>query len=362
MVTISVERDTSGLEDVSMGWFGWASRPVLQLATVTTLLLTPLPSLAGTTLQNIVERDYLVCGIDASAAGFAEADADGLWSGFDVDYCRAVAAAIFGTGSKVRFRSVGVIEGLAALTNKEVDVLSRAVSWSAHLEAGLGLRFVGVSFFSGQGLLVRRDLGVASALELSGIKICVGGLPDVETNVVDYFTSRDMTFEIVPFDRDEEASSAYDKGKCDAYSADVPRLAAVRRSLAKPTDHQILSDDLSREPLGPVVRKGDDQWFDVNRWTLNALIAAEEMGVTAENAGTLAASGTSAVKHLLGTEGGIGEQLGIRKSWGFDIIREVGNYGELFERNLGVAKGLGLERHHNQLWSRGGLIFAPALF
>ena len=313
------------------------------------------------TLDSVKDRGYLVCGVNSALPGFSSPDANGQWVGFDVDYCRAVAAAVFGDTTKVRYRTVSRQEGYQALQAREVDVLSRSISWSADLESLLGLRFVGVTFFDGQALLVRKELGVSSVLELSGTKVCVNSTLDFETNVVDYFTRRNMPFEILPFDRDEDALKAYDAHKCDVFTADTVTLTTFRERLAKPADHTILPEAISNEPLGPVIRQGDEQWYDVSRWTLYAMIAAEDLGLSSLNIKELRERGSSAIKHLLGSEGEIGPHLGLDIHWADHVIALVGNYAEVFDRNLGIASGIGLPRGFNNLWSHGGLLYAPAI-
>ena len=315
----------------------------------------------GGTLGTVRDRGYLVCGVNDALPGFSAADAGGQWVGFDVDFCRAVAAAVFDNATKVKFRAVGAKEGFSALNAHEVDVLARNVSWSADLETVLGLRFVGTTFFDGQALLVRKELGVSSALELSGTKICVNTTLDFETNVVDYFTRRNMPFEVVPFDRDEDALKAYDAKKCDVLTANIATLTAFRQRLAVSADHAILPETISNDPLGPVIRQGDEQWLDISRWTLYAMIAAEELGISSANIGELKVTGGQAVKHLLGVEGEIGPHLGLDLHWADSVIRLVGNYSEVFDRNLGMASGIGLPRGFNNLWSKGGLLYAPAI-
>jgi len=314
---------------------------------------------SAATLDDVKAKGFVQCGVSQGLPGFSNPDASGAWSGIDVDYCRAVAAAIFGKANAVKFTPLSAKERFTALQSGEVDILSRNTTWTMTRDTSLGLNFAGVTYYDGQGFMVRKDLGVASALELSGASVCTNTGTTTELNVSDYFRSNKLEYEIVAFEKADEVVAAYDAGRCDVYTTDASGLYAQRLKLANPGDHIVLPEIISKEPLGPVVRQGDDQWFNIAKWVLNALINAEELGLTQDNVGSMMGSDNPSVKRLLGEEGTYGEYIGLGNDWAVNAIKAVGNYGELYNRNVGPETTLGIERGINRLWSDGGLIYAP---
>ena len=290
---------------------------------------------AASTLEAVKAKGFIQCGVSQGLPGFSNADDSGNWTGLDVEMCRAVAAAVFGDGSKVKFSPLSAKQRFTALSSGEVDILSRNTTWTMTRDTQLGLNFAGVNYYDGQGMMVPTALGVKSATELDGANICTNTGTTTELNITDYFRSNNMSFNLIAFEKADEVVAAYDAGRCDVYTTDRSGLAAKRGKLTNPDAHVVLPEIISKEPLGPVVRQGDDQWFNIVRWTLNALINAEEMGITQANA--LARSkGTEnpAVKRLLGQEGKFGEELGLSSDWALNAIQAVGNYGESYERNV----------------------------
>ena len=324
-------------------------------------LLGLVQAAAAQTLEFVRERGFLVCGVSEGVPGFSITDASGKWSGYDVDFCRAVAAAVIGDAAKVKFRPLTAGEAENALRMGEVDILARSVAWHISLETEAALRFVGVTFFDGKALIVRRDLGIISALELSGTKICVLAGAKTESSVADYFTAKKMPVELVTFERAGDARAAYEAKSCDAYVTDVSRINSERLELAAPDEHVVLPEVLSKEPLGPVVRQGDDQWLTIVQWTLFTLINAEELGITTENIDALVFSQSPMVLRLTELDTRFSTALGLDPKWTYTVIKAVGNFGEIFDRNLGVKSVLGLTRGFNALWRNGGLIYAPEL-
>lgn len=313
------------------------------------------------TLTAIKQRGHLNCGVNQGLVGFAYTDNRGAWRGFDVDFCRATAAAIFGDPDAVRFVPLTAEQRFEALRDGRVDVLWRNTSWTMSRDTGGELSFAGINYFDGQGFLVRRTLNLNSAAELNGARICVQTGSTTELNVEDYFRTRGIEFRPVTVKTEEEARQAYAREECDAFTADISALAAARTTLANPQQHAILPDVISKEPLGPVVRRGDDQWTAVIRWTLNALILGEELGVTKANVAALARdSQEPRIRRLLGEEGEFGPSLGLSRTWARDAIAAGGNYGEIFDRNLGQQSALNLARGLNAQWSArpSGLIYA----
>jgi general L-amino acid transport system substrate-binding protein len=314
---------------------------------------------AATTLDTVRERGALRCGVSTGLAGFSLVDSQGRWSGLDVEFCRAIAAAVLGDTKKVEFVPLSAQQRFTALQSGEVDVLSRNTTWTLKRDAALGFNFTGVTFYDGQGFMVHRELGVAKVEGLDGAAICVQPGTTTELNLADTFRARGLAFEPVVIESIEEATSAYFSGRCDAFTADASSLAAIRATNAPdPAAHLILKERISKEPLSPLVRHGDDQWFDIVKWVINATIAAEEKGITAANIDSFLKSRDPTVHRLLGRTPGMGEALGLDAQWAARAIRQVGNYGEIFERNVGVDTPLGLERGLNDLWTRGGLIYA----
>jgi general L-amino acid transport system substrate-binding protein len=321
----------------------------------------------ATTLEDVQARGTLNCGVTTGLAGFAAPDDAGVWTGLDVDMCRAVAAAVLGDANAVKYVPTTAKERFTALQSGEVDLLARNTTWTFSRDVQLGFEFAGINYYDGQGFMVRKDLGVTSALELNGASVCVQTGTTTELNMADYFRANNMELNSVVFEKNEEARQAYDEGRCDAYTTDASGLAAERSVLADPSAHIILPEIISKEPLGPLVRHGDNQWGDIVRWTLNSMIIAEEFGVTSENVDEMKSSDNPEVQRLLGVEvveegqSRMGSMLGLSDEWAYNIIAQVGNYGESFEANVGVKTPLGLARGLNQLWSKGGLMYAPPM-
>src|SRR5579875_962757 len=313
------------------------------------------------TLKTVKDRGLLVCGANGTLAGFGRPDAQGTWTGHDVDVCRAIAAAIFNDADKVKFVPLSAKDRFTALQSGEVDVLVRNTTWTSSRDTSLGLNFTGVDYYDGQGFMVRKSLKVNSALDLNGASVCVQQGTTTELNLADYFRAHNMQLKSVTFATANEAVKAYDAGCCDTDTTDASGLAAERLRLANPNDHVILPEIISKEPLGPAVRHGDDQWFDIVKWVLFAMINAEELGVNSKNVDEMLKSTNPDVKRLLGTEGNYGEQLGLTKDWVVRIVRLVGNYGEIFERNVGSGSPLKIDRGLNKLWNKGGIQYAPPI-
>ena len=323
------------------------------------LLLASTTLVSAQTLDAVQEKDFIQCGVSQGLPGFSNPDEDGNWSGIDVDFCRGVAAAVFGDPDKVKYTPLSAKERFTALQSGEVDVLSRNTTWTLTRDSALGLNFAGVNYYDGQGFMVRTDLGVNSALELNGASVCTNIGTTTELNLADYFRANDMDYELVAFEKADEVVAAYDAGRCDVYTTDQSGLAAQRLKLTEPGAHKVLPEVISKEPLGPVVRHGDDQWLDIVKWTLYAMIEAEELGVNSANVEQMKAeSENPSIKRLLGTEGEMGEALGLPNQWAYNVIAQVGNYGEIYERNVGIETPLGLERGLNALWKDGGLMYA----
>lgn len=317
-------------------------------------------SLHAATLDGIKARGVLNCGVNPNLQGFAAKDAEGNWAGFDVDFCRALAAAVLGDPAKVNYVPLNAQQRFEALSLDQIDVLSRNTTWTMEREIRLPLRFPGISYHDGQGFIVKRLLGVTSALNLSGAAICFQTGTTNEANVEDFFREKEMVFQPVRFEKLDDLIKAFDEGKCDTFTTDVSVLYAVRLRLAKPDDAIVLQDVISKEPLGPVIRQGDEQWFNIVRWTLFALINAEEMGVTASSVEQFKADSKRAdIRRLLGVEGTFGADLGLDADWATRAIKATGNYGEIFERNLGKQTPLQINRGINALWNEGGLLYAP---
>ena len=307
-------------------------------------------------------KGFVQCGVNTGLAGFSLPDSKGVWRGVDVDLCRAVAAAVFGDAGKVRYTPLTAQQRFTALQSGEVDVLARNTTWTLSRDTSLGLNFVGVNYYDGQGFMVHRKLNVKSAKQLNGATICLQPGTTNELNVADWFRANRMTFKPVVIEKLEEVLNAYLVGRCDVYTTDQSGLIALRGTrMPKPEEHVILPEIISKEPLGPTVRHGDDQWFDLVRWTHFAMLTAEELGVTKANLNDQMKSENPDVKRLLGTEGNAGEQLGLTKDWAVRIIRHVGNYGESFDRNVGQGSPLKIARGLNALWTKGGLQYAPPI-
>lgn len=311
------------------------------------------------TLNAVKARGMLNCGSNTGLAGFGIPDAQGNWTGLDVDYCRAMAAAIFNDPSKVKFVPLTAKDRFTALQSGDVDVLARNTTWTSSRDTSLGLNFAAINYFDGQGFIIRKNLKVNSALELSDAAVCVQQGTTTELNLADYFRANKMKLKTVTFATLDEAVKAYDTGRCDAYTTDASGLYAARLKLAVPDDHIVLPEIISKEPLGTAVRHGDDQWFDIVKWTHYAMLNAEELGISKSNVDDMMKSDNPDIKRLLGTEGSYGEQLGLTKDWAYRIIKLVGNYGEVFEKNVGQGSPLKIARGQNALWTKGGLQYAP---
>ncbi|MEE9588721.1 MAG: amino acid ABC transporter substrate-binding protein [Hyphomicrobiaceae bacterium] len=312
-------------------------------------------------LDDIKGKGHVQCGVSQGLPGFSTTDDQGNWTGIDVDVCRAIAAAVFGDASKAKFTPLSAKERFTALQSGEIDVLSRNTTWTMGRDTALGLNFAGVNYYDGQGFMVRKDLGVKSALELSGAAICTNTGTTTELNVADYFRANKLEYKVVAFEKADEVVAAYDAGRCDVWTTDRSGLAANRLKLANPDDHMVLPEIISKEPLGPVVRQGDDQWFNIVKWVLFAMINAEELGITSANVDDKRNSDDPSAKRMLGTEGDFGSKLGLSKDWAYNAIKHVGNYSEIYEKNVGPNTPLQLERGANALWNKGGLQYAPPI-
>jgi general L-amino acid transport system substrate-binding protein len=314
---------------------------------------------AQTTLDAVKSKGYVQCGVNTGLAGFSQPDSRGEWKGIDVDLCRAVAAAVLGDAGKVRFTPLTAQQRFTALQSGEIDVLSRNTTWTISRDTSLGLNFAGVLYYDGQGFMVPRKLNVKSARQLNGATVCVQPGTTTELNLADYFRANKMTFKPVVIEKLEEVLNAYFAGRCDVYTTDVSGLVAVRASRApNPADHVILPEVISKEPLGPVVRHGDDKWFDVVKWSLFAMLEAEELGLSSANIDQQMGSSNPSIQRFVGASGELGKGLGLDNKWAYRVVKQVGNYGESFARNL---KPLGFDRGLNNLWTQGGLMYAPPI-
>jgi len=329
------------------------------VAGAATVALTTSAALAAETLDAVKERGEVVCGVSTGLPGFSNPDESGAWSGIDVDVCRAVAAAVLGDAAKVKFVPLTAKERFTALQSGEIDVLSRNTTWTLTRDASLGLNFAGVNYYDGQGFLVKKDLGVTSATELDGASVCIQAGTTTELNLADYFRLKGMDYSPVVFDTSDQTVQGFGSGRCDVLTSDQSQLYALRTKLDDPDSAVVLPEVISKEPLGPVVRQGDDAWFNIVKWALFAQINAEELGVTSENVEEMKGSENPSVKRLLGTDGDMGEKLGLSADWAANIIAQVGNYGEMFERNVGQDTPLQISRGLNALWSDGGIQYAP---
>jgi general L-amino acid transport system substrate-binding protein len=313
------------------------------------------------TLKAVKERGTLNCGVSEGLPGFSAVDEKNTWTGFDVDFCRAVAAAIFDDPFKVTFMPLDTASRFAALQSNKIDVLSRNSTWTMSREGSLGLIFAGVAYYDGQGFLLRRDANIDTALELGGKTVCTQTGTTTELNLSDYFRAHNMDLKVLGFGTADETVKAYDDRKCDVLTSDVSQLYALRIKLAVPDSHIILPEVISKEPLAPAVRQGDDQWLNLIKWTLYSLINAEELGVKSKMIDDVLKSPDPNIKRLVGTEGEFGEQLGLTNDWVVRAVRAVGNYGEIYERNLGTQSKLSIPRGLNALWTQGGIQYAPPI-
>lgn len=330
-------------------------------ATLCTAVLLSLPVQAGKTLDTIKSRDQLVCGVNVALAGFSSADSEGKWSGIDVDYCKALAAAVLGDASKVKYVPLNAQQRFTALQSGEIDILSRNTTWTLTRDASLGVNFVGTIYYDGQGFMVKKALNVASAKELDGATVCVQSGTTTEKNLTDFARANKLDIKPLVFEKNEAATGAYHSGRCEAYTTDASGLAAERTVAKNPDEHLILPEIISKEPLGPLVRRGDDEFFAISKWVLNALIEGEEYGLTQANVDEKKTSDDPNIQRILGTAEDMGALLGLDKEWAYRVLKTTGNYGEIFERNVGKDSSLKLERGLNKLWNQGGILYAPPI-
>ena len=332
----------------------------LAAAAAAVVTLTATPAHAGKTIDASKARGQVICGVNPSLPGFAAADSQGNWTGFDVDVCKAVAATILNDATKVKWTPLNASQRFAALQAGEIDVLSRNTTWTLTRDASLGLNFTGVTYYDGQGFMVTKKSKITSAKQLKGATVCVQSGTTTEKNLADYSKAMKLNMKPVVFETQEATNKAYFTGRCQVYTTDASGLASVRNKEAtNPDDHLILPDLISKEPLGPSVRRGDDEWFAIVKWVVFALIEAEEYGITQANVDQMKSSTDPVVQRILGTSEDTGKLLGLDKEWAYRAIKAVGNYGEIFERNVGPKSTLKLPRGANNLWSKGGLVYAP---
>jgi len=310
-------------------------------------------------LQTVKERGFLICGVNSGLPGFAAQDEEGNWTGLDVDFCRAVSAAVFGDADKVEYIGLSAAERFPTLASRSIDVLSRNTTWTISRDVNLMFEFAGVSYYDGQGFLVPADLGISSATELDGAFVCITPETTSELNLNDYFVENNMQYKPIPVENTKEARAKLFASECDVFTTDASGLASARAGADNPEDWIVLPEIISKEPLGPLVRQGDQEWEDVVRWTLFAMINAEEMGITSENVDEMLSSKSKEVKRLLGEEGYMGPMLGLGMKFGYNIIKQVGNYGESFDKHIGPGTPLNLERGLNNLWNNGGILYVP---
>ena len=324
--------------------------------------LVPAFVLADTpTLEKVQSRDSVRCGVNAAQPGFSSLDDNDQYQGLDTDICRAVAAAALGDASKVDFVPLDSVERFTALQSGEVDLLSRTTTWSSSRDTTLGLQFTGVTYYDGQAFMVASDLGVQSAEELDGAAVCTQSGTTSELNLSDYFRINNMSYDAVVFDSPEQSIAGFEAGRCDVLSSDASQLYAQRMQLADPDMAVVLSEIISKEPLGPAVRQGDDQWFNIVKWSLFAMLNAEEYGVTSENVDEMVNSENPDIARLLGQDGNYGEGMGLEADWAYNIISQVGNYAEIYERNVGADSNFKIARGLNALWKDGGIQYAPPI-
>ena len=310
-------------------------------------------------LQTVKDRGYLICGVNAGLPGFSAADEEGNWTGLDVDFCRAVSAAVFGDADKVEFVGLNSAQRFPTLASRSIDILSRNTTWTISRDVNLMFEFAGVSYYDGQGFLVPVDLGITSATELDGAFVCITPETTSELNLNDYFAENNMQYVSVPVEGNKEAKAKLFAGECDVFTTDASGLSSARAGAETPSDWIVLPEIISKEPLGPLVRQGDQEWEDIVRWTLFAMINAEEMGITSKNVDEMLTSKSKEVKRLLGEDGYMGPMLGLGMKFGYNIIKQVGNYGESFNKNIGPGTPLNLERGLNNLWNNGGILYVP---
>ncbi len=338
-------------------------RTAVSLVLSVAMSVVPARALAGKTLDGVKQRGQVACGVNTSAPGFSATDSQGRWVGIDVDLCRAVAAAALGDAAKVRFVPLNSQQRFAALQAGEIDILSRNTTWTLTRDASLGIVFTGaVNYYDGEGFMVPKKLKVDSAKKLGGATVCVQAGTTTEKNVAEYFAAHDIKYKSVVFDTAEAIQAAFFAGRCQAYTTDMSDLAGARTHASNPGDYVVLPEVISKEPLGPAVRRGDDEWFQIVRWSFYAMVEAEELGLTQANADKIKTeSKDPALQRMLGVGEDTGKLLGLDKQWTYRIVKQVGNYGESFERNMGPNTPVGLPRGVNKLWTQGGLQYAPPL-
>ncbi|MFC5069708.1 amino acid ABC transporter substrate-binding protein [Flaviflagellibacter deserti] len=318
---------------------------------------------SAATLDSVKAKGFVQCGVNTGLPGFAAPDDKGNWTGLDVDYCKAVAAVVFGDSTKVKFTPLSAKDRFTALQSGEIDMLSRNTTWTMSRDTQMGLTFAGVNYYDGQGFIVKKALGVDSALKLDGASICVQSGTTTELNLADYFAGNNIKFTPVVFEKVDEVNAAYEAGRCDAMTTDASGLYAYRLTFQQPDAHIVLPEIISKEPLGPVVRAGDVQWLNIVKWTHDALLEAEEYGITSKNVDELKKSSTNPnVKRILAADDSkFGEAMGVPNTWAYTLIKQMGNYGEIFDRNVGAGSPLKIERGLNALWSKGGLQYSPPI-
>lgn len=323
-------------------------------------ILVPTVAIAST-LETVQSRDSVRCGVNAAQPGFSSLDDNDQYRGLDTDVCRAIAAAALGDASKVDFVPLDSVERFTALQSGEVDVLSRTTTWTSHRDTTLGINFTGVSYYDGQAFMVASDLGIQSAKELDGAAVCTQSGTTSELNLSDYFRIHDMTYDAVVFDSPEQSIAGFEAGRCDVLSSDASQLYAQRMQLDNPDMAVVLPEIISKEPLGPAVRQGDDQWFNIVKWTLFAMLNAEELGVSQANVDEQHTSDNPDVMRLLGQDGDFGEAMGLEADWAYQIVKQVGNYADLYDRNVGTDSAFNIARGLNGLWNDGGIQYAPPI-
>ncbi len=328
-------------------------------AAIVSMSLVAQSSYASGTLENVKKKDMVSCGVSTGLAGFSQKDEKGKWSGLDVDLCKAVAAAVLGDADKVQYRPLTAKERFEALKSGEVDILSRNTTWTHTRDTSLGLNFAGVNYYDGQGFMVSKKIGVKSAKELDGASACIQAGTTTELNMADYFRANGMKYTAVTYDTSDQTRAGFESGRCDVLTSDQSQLYSIRIGLKDPASAVVLPEVISKEPLGPVVRQGDDAWFNIVKWSLNALIEAEFLGVNSTNVDEMKAKGSPAQKRLMGSEGDAGEKLGLSADWAYNIVKQVGNYGESFERNVGQGSPLKISRGLNAQWNQGGILYSP---
>jgi general L-amino acid transport system substrate-binding protein len=329
------------------------------LAFVVTFIFTTFNANANQTRENVIKRGSLNCGVSQGVPGFSNSDASGKWTGLDVDFCRALAAAVLGDPNKVKYTPLSAKDRFEVLKAGDIDVLARNTTWTLARDGGLAVEFVGVNFYDGQGFMVRKAANINSAKKLNNVKVCLETGTTTELNLRDYFNANKLKYEQIGFTKSDDAVAAYDAGRCEVYTTDKSGIAANRTKTKNPADHIILPETISKEPLGPVVRGNDENWVNIARWTLNVMIEAEEYNVTKTNIDSLKSTADPVIKRLLGLEGDLGKNLNLDNNWSYNIVKLVGNYGESYEANVGTKTPVNLPRALNASWRKGGILYAP---